>query len=438
MEFDLTSPQELQRLSMRSPFPSAVLLVLLATPMLQADVVRLNQGGEVRGLLLEQAAETDAAYVEVETLDGVLIQVPRENVAFTERRSRLIEEYQTRVRTGDNSLEAHWELAEWCRSMKLYDERDDELKMILAIDPDHKEARRILGYQNYSGKWMTREEFMTSQGYVHYKGKWITPQERDLREKTDAQREAEGVWFPKVRLWVGWLNAQDPNRRQAGLAQLRQLSDPDALAALSMVMREHRDDQVRLLYVDILTRLPESKGSRGLVDRLLFDPSAEVRHMARAAVTPEIYPRATPLLLESLSSADNSVVRRAAEVLGDIGNPVAVPGLIRALVTSHRITVQVPTNTAVTFGQSANGRVGMLSPGQTVLPPQIAGMLATGQLPYGVNVIPYGAQPQRMRTVAVQVEVTNPQVLDALRKITGKDLGYNDRDWELWWALQQS
>ncbi|MCA9081787.1 MAG: HEAT repeat domain-containing protein [Planctomycetaceae bacterium] len=408
-----------------------------AQPVL-ADVVRLQQGGELRGEFVTEGTTTAETAIGVTTLDGILIEVARADVTFSEQRPRVVEEYFTRLRDCDGTIQSHWELAEWCRSMRLYPQREERLQFILALDPDHADARRILGYQNYNGKWMTRDQFMESRGYVLYKAKWITPQERDLREKTEAQREAESAWIPKVRLWVGWLEGTDPARRQTALAQLRLINDPDALSAVARLMREHRLPVVRLEYITILAQMPQGKGTPGLVDRLLYDSVAEVRHAARQQLTTEHYAAAVAPLIEGLRAADNLVVRRAADVLGNLNDPAVVPALIQALVTSHRVQVPVASNSAISFGRTADGRVGSVSPGRTSLPPEIAGMLAAGQLPYGVNVVPFGPSTQRVQLVTVQVEVTNPQVLDALRKLTGQDFGYHERDWQLWWALQQS
>jgi hypothetical protein len=42
-----------------------------------------------------------------------------------------------------------------------------------------------------------------------------------------------------------------------------------------------------------------------------------------------------------------------------------------------------------------------------------------------------------MKTVTVTSEMKNVPVLAALEKLTGKNLGFNERDWHLWWAIQK-
>lgn len=411
-----------------------ILIFAAACSTVNADVIRLRSGGEVRGEFSKSVGQDSGDLTTIETLDGIRVVVAQEELVFSKERSRPVEEYYTRLHGIDDSVDARWQLAEWCRSHQLYQQRSELLEQVLSIEPDHAEARRILGYQNYSGKWMTRAEFMESQGYVEFKGKWMTPQERDLREKSDAQRQAEGAWFPKIRLWVGWLSGSDLHRQQAAMAEFQHLTDPDAVTALRHTMETHRDAHIRALYVDVLRQLPNHAGVPALVNRYLLDGDVGVRTGARHALTPEHYAVATPLLLKGLAATDNGVVRRSAQMLGEIGDPKAVPYLIQALVTTHTYQSQIPVNQGVSFGQTASGGT-VLNPNQNVLPPDIALMARTGQLPYGVNVQQQGFQ--RYRTVNVRVDMTNVEVLEALKKITGKDLGFRERDWQLWWDLQK-
>ncbi|MCA8994677.1 MAG: HEAT repeat domain-containing protein [Planctomycetaceae bacterium] len=421
--------------TMRTKF--LVLLLVLASPLTgRADVIRLSQGGEFRGEFAKATQLDESAPATLETLDGIHITVAREDVAFSKARSRVVEEYYSKVRDADGSVESCWLLADWCRTHNLGDERAEQLRQILALEPDHEEARRILGYRKYNGKWMTRDEFMASQGYVQHKGKWITPQERDLREKTEAQREAESVWYPKVRLWVGWLANVDVHKQQAALAEFQQLKDPTALAALRNSMENHRDARIRKLYVNVLANLPDDAGAFGLIERCLFDADTEIRYFARNALKPSHYEAGLPLLVKALRSDENVVVRRAAVLLGDANNKQAIPALIEALVTTHIVQTQVPVNNGVSFGQSGNGNVSVLGPGQGTLPPDVALAARTGNLPYGANVQRQGFQ--RYQAVNVRVDVTNIEVLDALEKLTGKNLGFRERDWQLWWALQSA
>jgi hypothetical protein len=128
----------------------------------------------------------------------------------------------------------------------------------------------------------------------------------------------------------------------------------------------------------------------------------------------------------------NMIVNRAGAALGELGNDSVVPPLIDALVTRHSYTILVPD--PGTGGYRADG--GMADPTQRVLPPNIAGQLATGQLPYGVQVIsPTGP---RMKEVPVERDEENPDVLTALTLLTGENFGFDEPAWRNWFNAKRN
>lgn len=406
-----------------------------------ADVIHLKSGGELRGELVESPlAEGDESSppLEIMTLAGSRVSVAREAVLYVARRSMQFEQYVSRARQIPHTVEAHLALAEWCRDNYLGEERKEQLELLLELDPDHEEARRILGYTLEDGKWMTREEIMTSRGYIKYKGRWVTQQELDLLQKQQAQREAEVAWYPKVRLWYVWLTGNDTRRRDMALDEFRKLESPDAIPALTSFLGEHEQENVRQLYANVLGHIGGPEAALGLVERYLFDGSETVRQQSLLLIPPDQHAAVLPKLVKALKDDSNHVVRRAGAALGMFGNPAAVPALIEALVTSHKYQVPVRSRGSIGFGYTPNGQVGMVPPGaSSVLPPEIAMLAAAGQLPYGYEVVPFPGTSVT-RYVTVRAEVQNEEVLSALKSITGKDFGYNEHDWHLWWAINKS
>lgn len=404
-----------------------------------ADVVRLKNGGEVRGQLEGKSTAKDLP-ITIRTLSGAVVEIDRAETEFVQRRSQVVEEYITRSRAVESSVEAHWQLAQWCRIHLLKKQRLEQLEMLLEIDPDHKESRRILRHVQHNGHWVSRDEMMTKRGYVKHKNKWITTQELALIEKNTEQREAELVWYPKVRLWLGWLAGNNRYRRNEGLKAFKKLQEPDAIPALMKLMATHADLNIRQLYVRVLANTPGERSVEALLDRYLFDINQLVRIEARGAISTNQNEIAVPMLISALANDSNMVVRRAAVALGEIGDETAVPALISALITTHRYKVQVSTSQPVSFGSSSNGRVGLVDPRLPLGAAQeVAALARLGQLPYGARVIPYGRNPPKnMQTVTLKVDTKNPQVLTALESLTDKKLGYNERDWHLWWSVYKT
>jgi len=395
----------------------------------QADVVRLRTGGELRGQIVgENRSDLTTTIV---TLSGSRISVEQDEIDEVERRSPLQEEYVTRFRQTPQTVEGKWELAEWCRQQGLKAEREEQLEEILDLDPDHPDARRILGYVNHLGRWLTREDEMAERGYFRYNGKWVTRQELELKEVNAAQQKAELAWIPKVRLWGTWLMGTDPQRSTNGLTELRKINDPDAIFALTKFLSQHSQEDVRLLYVEILGQISGPRSVPPLIDRILMDHSHFVRGAALRAISPERYSLAVPGLILALRHKSNPVINRAAEALGEIGDERAIPHLIDALVTRHVMQIQVPVAGGVTFTNGAGA-----GPFSGDLPPSVEIAARTGQLPYGAKIV-RDPIPQQMRKVNVTQDLKNLPVLSALEKMTGQSLGFNERDWHVWWSIQK-
>jgi len=415
---------------------SALIGALLAWPGLcGADGIRLRSGGEVRGVILEDSAirgdQAKESEVSIETLSGARITIHRDEIDFVERRTPQFEEYLTRSRQIPETVEAHWELAEWCRLQGLADERKEQLEHLLDLDPDHPDARKVLGYVRHLGRWMTKEDEMAERGYFRYNGRWVTRQELELKQANAAQRDAELAWIPKVRLWVTWMSGNDRQRAATGLSELKKIQDPDAIVALDKHLSQHPNEDVRLLFVSILGQIEGPRAVPPLVERLLGDGSRFVRRDALLALSPDRYPLAVPGLIAALRHKSNAVICHAAEALAEIGDQRAVPALIDALVTRHIVQLRVPAAQGVTFSNA--GGLGAFS---GALPPEVEIAARTGQLPYGATIIPDNI-PRQMKVVNVTREFKNLPVLDALEKMTGNNLGFNERDWHLWWAVQK-
>lgn len=404
-----------------------------SAPLAFADVARLSNGGEIRGSL---KSDRTAPTVELETLYGGRVIIERSHITSTSRRSPAVEEYVTRSREVPNTVEAHWELAEWCRGQRLLPQREEQLEAILSLDPEHQLARRGLGHVVHQGRWMTRDESMQGQGYVKHKGKYLTTQEFNLLNKTAAQREAELAWYPKVRVWFGWATSRNANRQMEGVTKIREVADPDAVPALDEFLGDSDDARFRLLLVSRLDEMSGEKPVPCLVRISLRDPEEHLRTAAFGAIDPDQYDKAVPHYVEALEDELNDIVQRAAIALGTVGDDKVVPSLIRALVTNHKITVTVAMPAPVAIDRAPDGRysVGGTSSG---LPPDVEVALRTGQLPYGVQVV--GPPPgMQYRNVTVRVDVQNDKVLESLKKLTEHDFGYDQDAWQLYWASRQS
>ena len=154
----------------------------------RAEIFKLTTGGEVSGELVNREESPRLHYVIRPYAGGEITLAASQVTRVVPQRPVDVEYQRQRLKYGD-SVQDHWELAEWCRGKRLKKQNHFHLEQLLLLDSDHEEARRLLGYKLVDGKWITREEQMKSRGYVKYNGSWVLPQEVQVREK----QKKEGV-----------------------------------------------------------------------------------------------------------------------------------------------------------------------------------------------------------------------------------------------------
>lgn len=424
--FDPEHPGQF-RLSVSSVILLAALFYL---PPARADLIKLKQGGEIRGKLVDESA----AGRTIETLGGGVISVGLQQIEFITNRPLVVEEYESRARQTENTVAAHLQLAEWCRKNFLSTPRQQELEKVIALDPDHAKARAALGYTKRDGVWMTRDQIMRKNGYVRYKGRYVSTAELRLLEKNEADLEAERKWSKKIKLWVAWIISQNRQYQAEGLKNIQSIEDPHAVAGLARILGKHENLNLRALLVSTLKQIPGDLPLRPLAELALTDPHLAIRDSALKALTGRDASQGIVYFIEALKHNSNLIVQRAAAGLAAIGDREVVPELITALVTSHTYRVRVP-DTSSTYSFNSNGTFG----GSGIrLPPDIEAGLLAGRYPNGVIVLPSQQPKVQMRTVSIQHVHQNEAVLTALQELTDQNFGYNQRLWRLWWSSAES
>lgn len=430
-----------------------VLTAVEASTACRADMLTLHTGGLIRGRVSdatfligskpvfpqrEAAAKTGRApaTITVTTLTGGRLVLDASQVRAVIRRPLLVEEFEVRKLRTAEEVDPLWKLAEWCRDRGLKPQREETLRRILVLDPDHAAAHQGLGQARFDGKWKTRDEEMRSRGFVKFEGRYVALQEVEILKKLHSRKRMEQDWTERVRNWTYSLGSTDPEKRRRGRTQLLKIGDRNAIPALNKILRTSEDEGRRSLYVKILSRIPGPDPVPFLVEQSLFDASKTVRIDAQDAVTPQLRDAACPLYARELRNSDNEVVRRSGRMLEKIGDESVVSALIEAIVTTHQVPVDVVDNSN-TYGFNRNGSKG--DPNVLPLPPDVAGKLATGQYPNGVTFASPSGEPAvnpRVKTMMVNREFRNPEVLSALESLTKQTFGYDKDQWRRWWAAR--
>ncbi len=398
-----------------------------------ADLVKLINGGELRGKIIPSSNAKDK--IRVETLTGATVVVERSQVQFVTPRSLAMEDYETRSRSLEDTAGAHWELAEWCRQRGLTKQRETHLRRVTELAPDNEKAQSILGRVWHQGNWIDRDELMASQGYVKYKNKYITPQELEVIESTTDELERERSWFQKIRLWHGWLDGQHENRRAQAITELNSVDDPYAAPAIIKFLASDSRLAIRELAVAILVKISGAKSINGLVKLALFDEALQIRKAALDGIGSAHYERAQKAFVTALKNESNTVVCRASTALGQIGDKEVIKPLIEALVTVHQYQVAMDLPNNQTYSFSSDGSFSSNTP---AVPPGVMDAVRSGQLLPPVFAVPSDTPAQLKKNVTIRVEHYNAETLAALGKLTQQNFGYDKRTWHLWWAAEKN
>lgn len=229
---------------------------LLAHQPLAADTVFLKSGKKIEGQIIEEG-------------ETVRVRLPAGEVAFPKRDVLRVERSATKRRLYEekarglaaNDAAARLELGRWCLAQGLRPEAEREFHKVLAVVPDHPEARTALGYRKLAGQWVKARE-----GHAYFKGQWL-PIGQAMRTgqalyKTRRFREAAAL-FLEIRQGAGqsdqsqmdaaWWLARSYERLgkypeavviYAELLSARRPGKPSALiAARRSILEKHPDGQ---------------------------------------------------------------------------------------------------------------------------------------------------------------------------------------------------
>ncbi len=388
---------------------TAVVGLVLCGAELNAEVFLLQNGGRVEGELLNPDQSPRTTYL-IRTSEGAQIALETGQVAQVLRRQPVELEYEKIKPTYPDTVEGQWALAQWCLDHNLFTQRQEHLRRIVQLDPDHVEARRALGYSHIDGAWKTREEIMEARGYQWYRGQWRLPQEIELLQRKEQQESAEREWFTKIKLWRGWLGS---NKEEAALKNFASIREPAAVRALATFLESESSPAVRKLYLETLARINTPEAVKILALQALEDPIEEIRLTCLDHLKTERRPEVVALFISKLKSKDNKTIRRAAIGLAAMKDPTAIGPLIDALITTHTYKINPPGGPnamSATFGKGPGG----------------------SGAPGGGTGMSFGGGPKM-----VKIPVQNQEVLDALIRITGVNYQFNVAAWKSWYAQQR-
>ncbi len=383
---------------------TAGLLLALNPATLRADVFVLSSGGRIEGELLNPEQAPREIYV-VQTPAGGQVTLDKTQVEQVVVKSPAELAYEQWLLKMPNTADGHWKMSEWCRTNGLTAQRDFHLEAAIVRDPNHADARRALGYGNLDGRWVKADDYRISQGEVRYQGAWRLRQEVALEQMQRDAELAQKEWRSKLKMWRSWIGKK---RSEEAIANIKAIRDPMAAMALGEMLEDEQLRQMKLLYIEVLGKLPHSAGGAALIKRALDDDDEAVRDACLDQLVecaPVHAVKAFVSVLEQATKAtdpkSNVTINRAGVGLARMNDRSAVRPLIEALSTKHKIVL------------SSSGGMGI-------------GAAFSNAGPGGLSM---GGKPQ-----VVERDIPNQGVLEALRVLTGEDFRYDKDAWKNWYA----
>lgn len=387
------------------PAPLTRTFGLIATLGLSAaavgDEVVLDSGARLRGRLVESDT-SDRSRVVIATPYGELA-IDRDRVRRIVEQSPAEAEYARRSPSVSDTAEAQFALSMWCRDNGHAEGMKRHLRRVLELQPDHEEARTLLGFQQVDGQWMTREDVLASRGLRRWQGEFLTQQEVELLQKTEQIEAAQIAWRRRLAKLRTDLNHRNAETARLAAATLDNLADPEAVPELLSLLADETEPLVRRRLVAIVGRLGTRPCLIALADLALSDPDLEIRAVALDFLAADGRPGLAVPFVAALNSPNNVTVNYAADALAMLGSPAVIDPLIDALVTTHRWKT----------GNDSGGDTYSVSPG--------AGTTSFG-----------GGGPK-----IIEKQLQNPRALAALVHLTGVNFLYDKPRWKAWLASQQ-
>ncbi len=291
---------------------------------------------------------------------------------------------------------------------------------VLEADPEHRAARRALGYDLVGGQWLQGDELWRARGFIHHAGKWMTAQE--FAEATRPAREVaeQQAGEQRVLSLLGQVASEQPDRVQAARRRMALEDARFKLAPLAKALR-CSPASLRVYAAEELGRLDDPLAVPALLKRAIHDPDENVR-IAVVDALREINEASTVHPLgRALESRYADVRVRAAEALGRLGDEVGAAYVIKKWEarSGNFPRVYFSQVRQISYIQDFDVEVAQTS----FIADPVVGVLQEGV----VQAMKILATEQTFSTVE-RVAYEN-----ALGSLSGQELGRDVGAWHRWW-----
>ncbi len=332
-------------------------------------------------------------------------------------------EYREKVAALEQGdVSGHYLLGLWCRQQGLSDEARLQFDKVISLSPDHRGARRELGYERSDGRWLTHDEAMRAKGLVLHDGAWMLPEEVERLLLPAIEKKKLKAEQVRVRKLLKTMQAGEPRVERMAVKALDGIEDRYKVEPMSYALR-YPAENVRVFVAGELGRIKDQRALRPLIYRSLVDPSEPVRNATLAAVVNFGDPNTVAPYIKALGSPNQSVRINAAKAVGELGDIRGVEYLVYHL-SAHGGGVGTRSHiylaNQLSFIQDFDVEVAQTA----FIADPIVGIIQEGMV-LDVKVI----------STSREADILERRVIrHSLKKLTSEDFGEDATAWAKWWV----
>lgn len=393
-------------------------IVFLVFPLLFGDtafandIVYLKSGRILHGKVTEGKAKKGGDYILLETESGAVYKLDAGDIVDTIlKREKADGDYEARLRRIGDTATEHIELAKWCekQSRKRFKEQIRwHYQNVIRLDPDHRNARKKLGYMLLDdGNWVAEAEFKSRQGYSPDRTRdWVAglSQQVAIRDKDNEDKLGD-----KKKQFNRWIkNANRGNYSAAGLTAICDPSTIPMIYGSAIKATENGNIELARVHLEAISTVKNQMAIRVIAQFAMMANNQSLREHAVSLLSQkEInHDLAVLTLTEGLKSHSRWIVHNSAFAIAEVASTDeysrdhAILPLADALITEHT--------------------------------EKIAGALAAGRMNpsfgNGGSGLQMGGGPQTR-----EVPFRNQPTLDAMRRLFEVDFEFNEVAWREWY-----
>jgi len=225
---------------------SLIFLMLVAISAM-ADEVHLKDGRVLSGRVFDEGDR----YTVVDR--DWKHAVKKADVTEIVKKKSFMDEFDERLETLPvDDAEAIFEFGSWLDENEWPSRAQRAYEEVLDLDPDHRGARRALGYSLYEGAWVSPEELNRRKGLVEFEGRWYTKHDLDvLRKQIEGDEKARQALAERRKV------NDKVNRMLRGFATLEKKQRQKSYDELNRYAEELNSPELRKLADDTLAYFDE-------------------------------------------------------------------------------------------------------------------------------------------------------------------------------------